>query len=257
MTDRDRKPSRDAFFVGYLPVPKPLALFLAGLVGVLTCFAAGAALALALSQSDPGDAHVDGPAEIHTGYLSVDPYPLLHLPPDDAHPLGRTLPMAGIGKIGIPAEAEALAGQWVDARGVLRTRGAHQLFETRGRDPIVVAAEGGAVPGNFDPVAVEDLGEVTVRGEIVDPKCFLGAMRPGCGKMHMACANRCLLGGVPPMLASFGAEDAFEMFLLTDEDGNDITEQVLDWTSLPVSVTGALERRGDLFVLKVTDIEAL
>ena len=41
------------------------------------------------------------------------------------------------------------------------------------------------------------LGKVTLRGEILDPKCYLGVMRPGEGKPHRSCAIRCLAGGIP------------------------------------------------------------
>ena len=39
-----------------------------------------------------------------------------------------------------------------------------------------------------------------VKGEIVDPKCFFGVMKPGEGKPHKDCAIRCILGGIPPVL---------------------------------------------------------
>ena len=38
---------------------------------------------------------------------------------------------------------------------------------------------------------------VTLKGEIIDPKCYLGAMKPGGGKTHKACAMRCIAGGIP------------------------------------------------------------
>ena len=39
-------------------------------------------------------------------------------------------------------------------------------------------------------------------GELVDPKCYFGAMKPGFGKIHKSCAIRCLSGGIPPVLVS-------------------------------------------------------
>ena len=44
------------------------------------------------------------------------------------------------------------------------------------------------------------IGEVTLVGEVVDPKCWLGDMKPGDGKAHAACARLCMEGGIPPML---------------------------------------------------------
>ena len=45
-----------------------------------------------------------------------------------------------------------------------------------------------------------DLGEHTLRGEIVDIKCYLGVMKPAHGKPHRSCAARCISGGIPPVL---------------------------------------------------------
>ena len=47
-----------------------------------------------------------------------------------------------------------------------------------------------------------DLGTVTVTGEIVDSKCYLGVMNPGQGKVHRDCAARCLSGGIPPIFVT-------------------------------------------------------
>ena len=43
-------------------------------------------------------------------------------------------------------------------------------------------------------------GETRLKGEIYDPKCAFGAMKPGFGKPHRSCAIRCISGGVPPIL---------------------------------------------------------
>jgi len=47
------------------------------------------------------------------------------------------------------------------------------------------------------PVAQKPLGNKKIRGEIIDPKCFFGVMKPGSGKTHKSCAARCLSGGIP------------------------------------------------------------
>ncbi len=41
---------------------------------------------------------------------------------------------------------------------------------------------------------------VALQGEIIDPKCWFGAMKPGEGKVHKSCAIRCISGGIPPVL---------------------------------------------------------
>ena len=100
------------------------------------------------------------------------------------------------------------------------------------------------------PPADVPLGPVTLRGEIVDTKCYLGAMRPGEGKVHRACANLCLMGGIPPMLAVFHENEAPTLLLLTDAEGNAFDADILDYVAPYVSVTGELYRRGDLLMLR-------
>ena len=52
------------------------------------------------------------------------------------------------------------------------------------------------------PATTRDLGTVTLTGEIVDSKCYLGVMNPGQGKVHRDCAGRCLSGGIPPIFVT-------------------------------------------------------
>ena len=42
---------------------------------------------------------------------------------------------------------------------------------------------------------LKDLGVHTLRGEIVNSKCYFGVMNPGHGKVHRGCPVRCLSGG--------------------------------------------------------------
>ena len=69
-----------------------------------------------------------------------------------------------------------------------------------------------------------DLGTVTVTGEIVDSKCYLGVMNPGQGKVHRDCAARCLSGGIPPI---FVTTDGHEQFLLVGLDGRALGRDAL------------------------------
>jgi hypothetical protein len=72
-----------------------------------------------------------------------------------------------------------------------------------------------------------------VRGEIVDSKCFLGAMKPGAGRGHKACATLCIDGGIPPVLVEFPAVRAPVYWLLTDADGGRFDESDLaGWRGL-------------------------
>ena len=63
-----------------------------------------------------------------------------------------------------------------------------------------------------------------LRGEIIDPKCFAGAMKPGEGKPHKACAVLCLRGGIPPMFLT----DAGTLHVLVDTNGGALVGSALE-----------------------------
>lgn len=243
--------SRDAFFVGYLPMPRPLAMFLVGVMTAVLAGAAGFALAFATAQQGPGDGsfRFDLGYQSVTGVLTVDPYPVLHVPPTDAGPEGREIILAGQGKRGVQAQARPFDGRLVEVGGLYLMRGSTTMLQVDGRIGIRPAGPGGADATVPEPVS---LGRHRLSGEIVDGKCCLGAMRPGVGKVHMACANLCLAGGIPPLFVTRDAGgEILNIFLMADAAGKAVTDVLYDDVSLPVSVQGEVERRGTLLVFKV------
>lgn len=88
-------------------------------------------------------------------------------------------------------------------------------------------------------------------GEICDGKCYTGAMRPGEGLAHRACANVCLVGGVPPVFVSTDRIDGEEFLLMADADGGPVTDALLDHVATLVEVEGDVERRGDILVFRI------
>jgi hypothetical protein len=104
--------------------------------------------------------------------------------------------------------------------------------------------------GSTPPIA--EVGEARwFRGEIIDPKCFAGAMKPGTGKTHKACAALCLRGGIPPAFLS----DTGEIRILTDVSGNALTgtalERVIERVGEPVQLKGVASSIGAIPVLKL------
>ena len=120
---------------------------------------------------------------------------------------------------------------------------------------IELAPGAGSVEEADGPAGVlagrESLGSVALRGEIVDSKCYLGAMRPGDGKAHRACAQLCIAGGLPPMLVATGPASGPEYYMLTTDEGGMANALVRPFVAEPVEVTGTAERLGDLLFLRV------
>ena len=134
------------------------------------------------------------------------------------------------------------------ASGVLLTRGELLMLQARGgRNGLAPAGDAAAVPA---PVA-EPLGRWRLAGEMCDGKCLAGAMRPGRRLAHKACANLCVIGGVPPVFVSTKPVEGETYLLLAGPDGGPLTMEMLDHMAAFVTLEGEIERRGGLLVLKI------
>lgn len=231
------------FFVGYLSrIPPSLATFL----GVFAlCFIGGLALAafsLSSTQNDPGDgAFMWGTPFNETGVLELRPYPVFRVKGSrTAGP--RSYMLSGQGKQGVFGEAHENEGMAVSLKGVPIKRGDLTMVQVGA----ITAADGDGFK-TAGPVA---LGRWRLSGEICDGKCYAGAMRPGRGLAHKACADLCLTGGIPPVFVSTGPVDGRNFFLLTDRDGNLVGDQIDDLLALYVEVEGEVERLDDLLIFK-------
>ena len=240
--------SSESFFIGWAAAPKRLRAFLgAAALSVVAVFG-GLGWLLAAAQDDPGDGAFrwDWGRQEAVGVLTAQPYPVLHVVESDRFPAGGALLLSGVGKRGVRDRAEPLDGRLVRASGVALKRGDLDMLQLRGGSAGLAAAEGRGVA----PEAV-DLGRWRVTGEICDGKCYAGAMRPGEGIAHKACANLCITGGAPPLFVATGPIDGEDILLLADAEGGPIPEALLARTAEIVEIEGRAERRGGLVVLKV------
>lgn len=237
--------SKDDFFIGYLgrlPAALRGAISMAA-VGLLVGFVGGA-FAFSAAQPDPGDGAVGGGQPI-TGVLRAAPYPHIRTAPSAAHPNGRAHLLVTQGKLGVAPRAAQLDGQVVQAAGFYARRGDVAMLQVQGAGRI--EPQQGAAP---HATPVEPLGRWRLSGEICDGKCYLGVMRPGVGLAHKACANLCIRGGVPPVLVTEQPVEGSQFILLADAEGRPLGEEAHDLVALLISVEGALERHGDMLVLK-------
>ncbi len=195
-------------------------------------------LALARAVDDPGSGAVDWDAgeKAFRGVLTTRPYPLLNLPD------GHTLMMAGPTQVG-PEFDPALDGKVVEATGVVAKRGTLDMLDTNA--PLK------GVEGQRSVAPAVPLGRWRITGEICDGKCYSGSMRPGNGLAHKACANFCILGGVPPVFVSTAPVEGTSFMMLADAAGGPLPDRLYDLVALRIQLDGELERRGDLLVFKV------
>ncbi|MEJ8476087.1 hypothetical protein [Roseibium algae] len=244
------------FFIGYgRKVPASLRLFL----GVFClCFLIGlgaSALLLPTGLADPGVAGFQwNQRSTQIGKLELRPYPVLRLPPDETNPAPRTVMLAGPGKRGVFPQAQPLEDMMVSMTGIPIRRGDLTMVQVSGGPKGLSAVHSGASDQtpSYQPSNTVPLGRWRLSGEICDGKCYSGAMRPGRGLAHKACANLCLSGGVPPVFVTEIPVEGRNFFLLTAPDGSQPSDEIYDLVGLPVTLEGDVEKLDDLLVFKAS-----
>lgn len=241
--------SEKPFFVGYLPVPGPLRVFLLSICVALIGGLAAAGYLLGAAQDDPGPGayRFDYGRQTVTGVVEMTPYPILHVTKgNDRIKPGDSFLMTGGGKSGVDDRAMPLNGQLAEVSGVMLERGDIFMLQLRGGRNGMKAAEG-QVPA----VEAQAHGRWRLTGEITDGKCQTGAMRPGRGLAHKACANLCLLGDVPPIFVSSQPVLGEEFLLVTGPGGTRLPREAYDFVAQFITAEGNITRRGDLLVWEI------
>lgn len=100
------------------------------------------------------------------------------------------------------------------------------------------------------PTSPKDLGAITVRGEMLDPKCYLGVMKPGEGKPHRSCAVRCIQGGIPALFKTT-LETTHQYFFLIDSSGQDISKSIAPYIGDDLQLCGKAEQWDNWLVLRL------
>lgn len=244
----------EEFFIGFMKKPPPrLAIFMMVTALGLLLGMAVVAFASRATMDDGGGGRFQGNTRQAplVGVLELHPYPVLRLPADDDNG-PRTMMLSGQGKRGVIEQGSGLAGQLVDVRGAFIRRGDLTMIQVAGRGRNMGLGEADEdTTGGFTPTAPKDLGRWKITGEICDGKCYTGAMRPGRGLAHKACANFCVFGGVPPVFVSSAPVDGGSFFLLADENGAPLGEEISRWMALFIEAEGRVERLDNLLVFKM------
>lgn len=241
--------SEKPFFVGYLPVPGPFRTFLVVLSVLLVAGLGTAGFLMGAAQDDPGPGafRFDYGRQTVTGVVALTPYPLIHVTQgNDRIKPGDTFMMTAGGKSGVDSRAIPLDGQLAQVSGVILERGELYMLQVRGGQNGLRAAE-----GDVPAIAVEPQGRWQLTGEICDGKCLAGAMRPGRGLAHKACANLCLLGDVPPVFVSSQPVLGREFLLVTGPGGTRLPRTAYDYVAQFITAEGNVTRHGDLLVWEI------
>ncbi|MEM7622968.1 MAG: hypothetical protein AAF235_07160, partial [Planctomycetota bacterium] len=243
-------------YVGYRSTPVPYRRFVQLIAPLLVLSMVTTASLLSREQPAWGDGVWDtASAKTFEGTVQLVPYPMLTVVSvdgveSDAGPYLLVRP----GKLGASADAAPFDGSAVSVTGYLLEREGRRIIEldTAAEAPIVARADAAVT---LTQPAWSSPALVTFTGEILDSKCYIGAMKPGEGRGHKACAITCVSGGIPPMIVTLDADGNRRYTLLTLASGEAITgsdlETMLPLIADPTTVTGRSGALGDWGLLAI------
>lgn len=246
--------SKDDFFIGWAETPKVDRRFFlgAGMAGLAGTAAIAGTVAALQKPAGPGTWAM-GEVREWRGIATAEPYPMLRTTDIDGTP--RTALLGCQGKCGVSMRIGAHQGTPVVVKGSLIQRGAHAMIAViDGMDWIAEDPKGNVEGLNF-PMAVP-VANVTLRGEILDTKCWFGAMRPSEGKVHKSCASLCIRSGIPPAFYVKDIREQKALMIMTD-GGAAFGHEVLEFVADPVEVLGSVSRVADLLFLETTEIRRI
>jgi hypothetical protein len=186
-----------------------------------------------------------------TGTYHENPYPMLRV--QVAENTFKNILLLGFGKSGanpfleqIKKEAKDLNGKTLSIEGNLIYYNGKTLIQITDEEKVTLETT-----KKLKTPAKDIISKMTLQGEIIDPKCYFGVMKPGKGKIHRSCAVRCISGGVPPVLATTDDNNISEYYLLTDLKGHPINSDILPYIGKPAQIKGIVEKMEDWYIMKI------
>ena len=258
---REREPESEAeFYIGWMPAaPDGFAKHVRKVVIALIILVVVAGIVLALQQRKFSTSSFEfGHLTEVKGIYQQFPVPSIKVMTDrDAfgHATYITMPLVGYGKFGaegVIAELErekniSLDKKEVTLKGTLLYSDGKTLLQIDKNDkPLINVSEADAK--TFSP-EIKELGTVQLTGEVLDPKCYFGVMKPGHGKPHRDCAIRCIAGGMSPVFWVRNEKGETNYYLILDENGEKMNEQLQDHIAEPISLEARAVQYDDWTVL--------
>jgi hypothetical protein len=239
--------SKDDFFIGWADTPPVDRRFFLGAGLALLAGTGAVAATTAFHQDRPGTGHWNmSDVREFRGIATASPYALLRTTDVDGTP--KTVILACQGKCGVSAKIGSLEGQTVVVTGSLIQRGRHAMIAVIDGIDWIRADQQSAAGEALQFQTPVPAGDVVLRGEILDSKCWFGAMRPSNGKVHKSCASLCIRGGLPP---AFYVKDIYEQdaLLIMTEGGGGFGPDLLEYVADPVEIRGRLYKSADYVFL--------
>jgi hypothetical protein len=254
-------PEPNEFYVGYQPqAPALISWFITRVVTAIGVIIVGVSMILVFYQRDFSTATFEyGETTSIEGYIVTSPIPHLKLLLGKdlrGNELQQNLLLVGLGKEGVDSLLHQtenrlgtrLDGKHCSVKGYLIYGDGKALLQINNQADITL------LDGNISresTILLKSLGKSTISGEVIDPKCFFGVMKPSEGKVHRSCAIRCIAGGIPPVFKS----DMSDYYLLTGENFEPVNQKILGIVGDRVGLNGELVEFDDWKIFKVNTSE--
>jgi hypothetical protein len=247
--------NQDEFYVGWQARGQAgIGSYVRKIILAVFILVLSAACLLPLAQGTIGSAAFEwGTIKTFTGILQTQPYPHLLVPRPGQGGGQSAYYLVAPFKFGLDHEAIAkFEGKPVTLKGTLIYRGTQTMIEARPESIQLASGSDRQIPSlqYSNTPSLQAAATGTLKGEIVDSKCYLGVMNPGNLTPHRGCAVRCISGGIPPILLVRQENGPPLYFLLVASDGSPVNKQVLDMVAEPVEITGNVVRQGELSILR-------
>ena len=242
----------DEFYIGYLPeAPSSTSKFIRNILVAVFILVLSAGIILSLHQREFSKGVFEyGSKKEYTGVYTNVPVPsikIVNQKDSSGKDINMTIPIVGYGKHGAESAIEnyeiqhsvSLNGKKVTFKGDL-IYNEKTFLSLVDDNPITHVTE-----TNESADKMMMLGDTTLQGEIIDPKCYFGVMKPGLGKVHRQCAINCISGGIPPVIRTQNRYGTFEYFLLLGKNGERINQEVLFYVADPIELKGKLYQWGN------------
>ena len=171
----------------------------------------------------------------------------------------ENIPLVGFGKMGPHTALEKLLDNRaydIELKGTLIQHNGKKIFElTDGKKSILSSHVIENPSFNKSPEMLFMGNYTTVEGEILDPKCYFGAMKPGFGKVHKSCAIRCISGQIPPILTVRDDKNMFvDYYFISDINGTMFNTELYKYVGTKIKITGDVSEINNWKIIQ-TDFE--
>lgn len=250
---------KDDFYIGYMPkAPKRIARFVMAFVLVLFVVMGSVSFFLSTSHNHITNGTYEfGELTELKGVINMEPVPHIRIFADAEGKIGKNIMLINYGKFGARSAVEKMAkkiGRDIDQvevtiRGTLIYQDGFTLLE-------LTEKENALIDWN-EPMSFMYLDEVPpaynieLTGEIIDPKCYFGSMKPAQSKPHKSCAALCISGGIPPMYVVQTPHKTARYYILKGINGEDINKEVLDLVAEGTTLEGRIEKLNEWNILYI------